>query len=89
MSKFQVVSQIRGLKDPKNVKGTLVEHVAEPGETHELDDDVAAPLVAGGALKAVPDPKEEAKRLAAAEAVRRAALTDEERDAEDKAKGAK
>lgn len=92
MPKYIVQSQIRGLEDPKKVKGVLIEHEVNPGDTVEMDADKAKPLVDGGALKLDGPTGAEAKEQAAvvkaaieAEAKRRAALTPEQRKAEDDA----
>lgn len=61
MAKSQYVAQNRicGLKPPaKNKEGTLVEDVVEIGDVVTLDDDAAAPLVAGGALAPKSTPPE-------------------------------
>lgn len=95
MPKYAVISQIRGLEDPKKLKGVLVEQVLEPGDTVEMDADKAKILVDCGALK--PDGLTDAevkaqaaatKAAADAETKRRAALTPEQRKAEDDAAAA-
>lgn len=52
MPKYIAQNQIRGLEEPKRVKGGgAEEHVLEAGDECELDADEAAPFVAGGSLK--------------------------------------
>lgn len=97
MPKYRVNSQIRGLEDPKRVKGVLVEHVLEPGDVYEMPADKAEQFLKGGAVELDGPTDEEkasaaaaAKAAAEAEEKRRAALTNEQRKAEDEAaKGGK
>lgn len=93
MPKYTVQSEIRGLEEPTRLRGGGVEeHVLNEGQEIELDADEAAPFVAGGSLKLAGLTDAEAKAAAKAardaadaEAKRRAALTPEQRKAEDDA----
>jgi hypothetical protein len=89
--RYTVVSEIRGLEEPKKPKGggAPVEHVLQPGAKYETTPEIAKPFVDGGSLTldGQTDAEAEAARKVAAdaEAKRRAALTPEQRKAEDDA----